>query len=133
MTKNPTYLVVNKIDTLRHLTQEALKQIGVDTSKEARNIEEAEHIVKFTDSNMIIIYELSLARSLSEAVEFMHMLKNYQSQKQIDLIVTSLVITEGLKNRIHAIGVKEFVAKTYNIEEFSSNLQVSIHALLNQS
>ena len=121
-----TYLVVNKINTLRTLTSNALERAGYGNISEAHTHEEAEQVIESNTGGLIVIFELPLASSFYEASNFIEMLNHYKPKKEIKLIMTSLVVTHDLILILKEVGVTELVVKSYDVVKFSEKLDSAI-------
>jgi response regulator of citrate/malate metabolism len=121
----PTFLIINKIGTLRRLTVHILKTLGYTSIKEAVDLKDAEAQIEEMGNrvfSLIIIMELTLS-NLSAEFDFFKLFKKTRKKINTHLIITSPCTDKKLVLEAGRNGVEIPIIKTMDLQSFGSKLE----------
>jgi CheY-like chemotaxis protein len=119
---NNQILVVNRIETLRRLTVQILRNSGYQTIEEAVDLIEAEKKFRKWNSEGIILIELGGTWLKTPVFDFLENLSENPPAKKVKIVATVEVQDSINTKQLQHRGVDKVILQTFNLTQFSSEL-----------
>lgn len=119
---NNQVLVVNRIETLRRLTVQILKNTGYQNIEEAADLMEAEKKFRKWTSDGTILIELGGTWLKTPVFDFLENLQENPPEKKVKVIATVEVQDSINSKQLQNRGVSKVILQTFNLTQFSNEL-----------